>query len=540
MTALGFGVLVYLILPGGVTVLNDDFGYLRSVVETIRHDRPWTNDWLEPWAASLSVLSALIYKASGSFLFATHGLQALLAAISFWATFSLFKARGHSSGLATVLAALLLTFPTVLWKSVEFTSVALYLPCLLLALKAAEEKTWGRFCLWWSLAIAARQSAVAWAVFPALEIIPLSRTSTSEPRRPRAPSLSLMFGLGLFGVLTWTMNKTHAQTVVTDQVWHRLDGVAALRAAGVGVMVYLWAAGLNGLLSWRVTQSGGRKFVRFFPAITVLGLFAVRQWGWLNSEHGLFTLYGGEVYCGIAILLGSVGWLLGGFRLRPATAIAAGGSAIVLGLRQGIWDYYLLDVALLGFFGTVATTEASREKPRSNKQPIRAWGLGLLTAFHLLFLLNLKCALDRTYALCSLAETALRQERLRPTELSFAPFGFVGWQMHRYFITHEGAANPALDGFYGYLIPGAVEIGHGYSQPLHIFPRFRHTPPSDRHNLILSDRYRFVWFFQAEYFLLRFKTESDAPPPLQLHMDEYHRERFPLNDAEWRDLIDRD
>ena len=76
------GVFVFATLPGGVVVMNDDFGYLRSVVATLQHGRPWTDEWLEPWSAGLSVLSALVYLATGSWLLAIQGVQALLARLN--------------------------------------------------------------------------------------------------------------------------------------------------------------------------------------------------------------------------------------------------------------------------------------------------------------------------------------------------------------------------------------------------------------------------------------------------------------------------
>ena len=78
--AAAYGLLIYLILPPEVMVVNDDFGYLRSVIETLRHGRPWTGEWLEPWSASLAVLSALLFKVTGSVHTATYGLQAVFAA----------------------------------------------------------------------------------------------------------------------------------------------------------------------------------------------------------------------------------------------------------------------------------------------------------------------------------------------------------------------------------------------------------------------------------------------------------------------------
>jgi len=74
LIAIGASLSLWAMLPDGVVVLNDDFGYLRSVLLTAAKGRPWTDDWLEPWAASLSCISALIFKVSGSFRLATQGL----------------------------------------------------------------------------------------------------------------------------------------------------------------------------------------------------------------------------------------------------------------------------------------------------------------------------------------------------------------------------------------------------------------------------------------------------------------------------------
>src|SRR4051812_26302714 len=81
--AFGYGLLIWLLLPSGVIAINDDFGYLRSVIQTIQHGRPWTDDWLEPWAASLSLFAGLLFRATGSFSFAIHGLLAGLAGAAF-------------------------------------------------------------------------------------------------------------------------------------------------------------------------------------------------------------------------------------------------------------------------------------------------------------------------------------------------------------------------------------------------------------------------------------------------------------------------
>src|SRR3954464_4419718 len=74
---------MWMMQPARVIPFDDDFGYLRSVIETIQHQRPWTDDWLEPWAASLSCLAAGVFKITGSFKLATHGVLSLLAGLTF-------------------------------------------------------------------------------------------------------------------------------------------------------------------------------------------------------------------------------------------------------------------------------------------------------------------------------------------------------------------------------------------------------------------------------------------------------------------------
>ena len=181
IAALAFGLLIFALLPSGLGLLNDDFGYLRSAVETLQRRRPWTDDWLEPWAASLSALAALAYQATGSFQLAIHGSLAALAALTFWGTTRLLLARGSSQTAALLGSFLVLTFPTVLWKTVEFNGMAIYLPCLVLALCAAERRRWGQFLLWWALALATRQSAIIWLAMPLLSLAQSWVTRGREP-----------------------------------------------------------------------------------------------------------------------------------------------------------------------------------------------------------------------------------------------------------------------------------------------------------------------------------------------------------------------
>jgi hypothetical protein len=151
----------------------------------------WTDDWLEPWAAGLSMLSALLFNGTGSFYFAAYGLLALLATAAFFSAGRLLLARNLPIGRALLLALLGLTFPTLLWKQVQFTGLALYLPCLLVALRAAEARRWGVFTVAWLLAFSTRQSALAWAALPLSALVMDRRTGG---RSWLAPAASLAAG----------------------------------------------------------------------------------------------------------------------------------------------------------------------------------------------------------------------------------------------------------------------------------------------------------------------------------------------------------
>jgi hypothetical protein len=116
--AIATALILWRSFPPTPIVFNDDFGYLRSIAETLKHGRPWTDDWLGPWAASLSTLSALIFKLTGNFRVATYGLDAALTATMVVFGVKMLRHRGVSVLAATMWVLVFLSFPTCLWKLV--------------------------------------------------------------------------------------------------------------------------------------------------------------------------------------------------------------------------------------------------------------------------------------------------------------------------------------------------------------------------------------------------------------------------------------
>src|SRR5262249_32906352 len=151
--------------------------------------------------------------------------------------------------------------------------------------------------------------------------------------------------------------------------------------------------------------------------------------------------------------------------------------------------------------------------------------------------LHFKTTMDRGLAMGVFAEKALRAGVIAPAEISFVPFGFMGWQLYPYFLAHDGRTEANIAGFTRYVNRDTVAVGQGYSRLLHVFPQYRHEPPADRHALLATHVFRVAWFFRGELFLLRNDAGRAAPAELALSPSEFARPWLPLTDDEWRDLI---
>lgn len=529
--AAAYGVLVYAALPAGVVACNDDFGYLKSVVQTLQHGRPWTNDWLEPWAASLSVLSALLYKATGSFLFATQGLQAIAAALACLGAVALFRARSVSTVGACALALLLLGFPVLFWKTLEYSGMVLYLPCLLWALWAAEQRRWVIFAIVWAVAVASRQSAVTWLALPLVALVVGLRGA--EAKAWRAPLFVLVFGGGWVALLLAGMNPTHAQTVRTSSLFWRADLAVAVSGFAASSVIFLLAAGVG---RWVVAFAGQSTALawpkRFGWAFAIAGglvvaLFDARQ---LVSWDFVMTDRASGFYAKLLVALAVSGWLLGRARLAAPPVALAIASTLVLALRADRYDYYYVDIALAALFC------ARRREPAAIAAPLSPAFLRFVSlsgvAIGVTMLVyqvrdgyRLTRVLDQAWARCSIYESALRAGRLSPTELVDAPFGYAGWHLHAY------AARKGSDTFRRFLDfdrrARSVEL-------LVSEVDGQRSPPVGTDEVLAAQTHRLGW---SRHYRFTLRRTASASAAAALGPD-YQFVPFPLNDAEWRALIE--
>jgi hypothetical protein len=210
-----FAVIQFSLLPHGVIAYNDDFGYLRSIVETAARHSPWTDDWLEPWAASLSAISAAVWRLTGSFRAAVHGTQVIAISLGYLAASALFVRRGFSVVASLAVSALLLSMPTILWKDLEFTGFFLNVACLLAAVYFIEHRRWGWFAAAAAVALASRQSAIAWLALPGWAIIKVL-WKRANLRSLFSPLVAILAVCACYAVCSIALNRTHAQEVMTS------------------------------------------------------------------------------------------------------------------------------------------------------------------------------------------------------------------------------------------------------------------------------------------------------------------------------------
>lgn len=545
MAAAAYGLLIYLMLPAEVTTLGDDFGYYKSIVQTIQHGRPWTDAWLEPWAASLSSLSAFIFLVTGSFHTATYGLQAVLAAGGIVVACFLFRARGHSA-LGAVLAALLLfTFPTILWKFLEFTGIVLYWPCLLAALLAAERRRWDWFFVCWGLAVATRQSALAWLIIPGWEIV----TAWAAGQRQRSawlqPAGVVLAGLALFGLLTMGMNKSHAQRVITDHVFSQIDPGRSLQFAATGLLAFGAAAGCGAFL----LRLGG-KLPPVRPGRMILGaglilliagtlrVFDVRTL--VKFEHASFLELPGWYFVTGLLTVAMAAWAGGGFRVQSRLVMYALGSLVLVSMRADLWDYYLGDILIFGLLGVSAPAEAPAVATGPVRRRIFLAMVSLLVAgaftFNLWVVLQLKLRIDRAHATNAIVEQAFREDRVTPHQFYGASFGYIAWHLQPYFAAHEGRDDPKIARFWNYLLY-SLDVRTQYLGRLGTIEPYKSEVPADPAKLIHSGVYPVWWVFRARFTLERATLLPNPLPYVPMQMREYRRIPYPLNDAEWRDLV---
>ena len=192
--------------PG--VIHSDDFGYLRSIVGTLRLGRPYVYDWLEPYGAVYSSACALLYKATGHFLASVWGFQALCVLALYPLLYRLAAAR-VKPGHAALLALALGTSPIFFAKEADLHACVCTLDLFLASLLLYETGRLRWFFLTAFLAVANRQNHVCLLLLPAWSALVHCLRFRKLPWSLAAGAAAAVYAAAV-GVLVFSMNRTYA------------------------------------------------------------------------------------------------------------------------------------------------------------------------------------------------------------------------------------------------------------------------------------------------------------------------------------------
>jgi hypothetical protein len=588
------GGLVWLLLPGRVITLDDDFWYLRSVIKTLQKGRPWTDDWLTPWAASASSISALLFKVTGSFTLAIHGQLTAAAGLAAMATTLFLKRQGTPALPALATALLVLATPTVLFMFLMFTGVALYMACLWWCLLLADRRQWLWFLLPWGLAVASRQSAVVWLALPGWALLQEAwGHRTLLPRTPDARRLFLTFSgaAAIFLTCKLGMNPTEGQKLVLGGLGMTNLTAESAVSPTLGLLAFMAGLGISSLL--RLPGLSGRRPNHYKVRLALLPVLAAAgAWGalWfrtstINTHDCYNNAFSDTILPALGAGLGAA-LALAAPRPRADASLAAVGTCCLLFLYNGRFDYYFSEVLFFGIAAgfpmrsrqaagpaPVAETETEQPMVTGNEDPsqalpaprrwyaslarcprarIAASGLLLLTAgatavWHARSAVRLAVQQERGGAAIELYELAMRTGKLAPADVGMATFGYLGWLFQDYYAAHEGKAAPTLGGFSRYAQNWDAGRGTGIitTLPKALRPWRDLIPSRNRAALrdtpgvpvLLEIERPLLGRYPVRFTLLRGPSAERVPGSLTIDPAAYQRIPFPLNDAEWRHLI---
>ncbi|MDB5049463.1 MAG: hypothetical protein JWO30_2534 [Fibrobacteres bacterium] len=534
-----FAILHFALLYHPGLARLDDFGYLHNAVETIVRGRPYTHDFLSPYSATTSVLSALAYAATGDFPGATWGLLSLFACGNFFLLYLLFRGR-LASREAAILALAAATIPAYWYKCSEYTGTVFTLTFVLAALLAYRRGSWAWFFPAAFLAFANRQNSIALMALPAYHLFFDARLSPAGKR-------FLAAGLAGFAAacmaLHLSMNHTASQTRDIDP--HIGFGKALLiaRTCFIGICIGLALLSFFGLLSGKspgANLRANRK--RPWAPLAASLLFAALL---LPGSGPFFRPHTYVEFCTPLLLdmdaHNRLQWVLGlcvplllwtldwkqAFRFNgPACLFIA---YVAISAQRGFWyDFYFIDLALAILFIILAAPEPMR--------PAR-WAPGLTC---LLLLANAawgygyKVLAEKESLYLRTYERLERSENLGVDRMTSAPWGYLGWKLYDHHALHT--PDDPGKGFGCYLMGEQVVV----ETQLPWRRTFKRGGVPEGAEILEAGSAR-IGFFRVPFRVMDMRRPGIIPgnPSCYLPLDRaaYQPRPFPLDAGEWSSHI---
>lgn len=523
---------------------SDDFGYIRSIIGTWQRGRPYTYDWLAPFGAVFSSACALLYKLTGNFYLATYGFQAFCV-LAFFPLLYLLIAKRLPPRPAALLALSAVAFPLLLAKESDFHGCIGTLDLVLVSLLFFESGRYEGFYLAALLAFANRQNQICLLALPIW-------AAWEQWRGGGKVTLRIPMGGALFlagcATVSLGMNRTYAGTnAVFRTSGPGTFAAAAAVAACAGIFVAMGAWGVFSTLRIRsgISRSGGDQGRRqwLFPACASVALLVLIPF-WppnlIQTDTPMFGLLGWPQVNRILpwLILPSF-WIPDYRLLRPSPYLfLAAGYIAVASLRGIWWDYYFAEILILCLLSALDRTGASKDAVVSERSlaPAAYWVASVLLAGSVAYGYMLKVAMDKQALAVTVMERLDREGRITVDKMTGATFGYLGWKLFDYFLTHEGRNYGELADFVGYVRRDRVVVDT-YTPWRRSFKAGLPTGSE----LLDRGTYR-IGFFSLPYRVADLHGPSAGIPimgrDMTLDPAQFRSPRFPLDNQEWKAYLD--
>lgn len=525
--------LALLYHPGLVRM--DDFGYLRSVGETLAAGWPRTDDWLEPYSAVVSTAGALAYAATGDFPLATWGLHALWSLATFLILHRCLRLR-LDQGPSTLLAFALTGLPMYAHKASEFSGNIPTLACVLVAYLLYGARRWVWFFAAAFLAFCNRQNALALLALPGWEALRLATHRNAQGTLGfRNPELRrILIGGACFAAAAvafhFSMNRTVAQELGIYAGFGPTRQLAIARTVAFGICAALAflsafslltgdsaAANLRANRARPLVPAAATVFFLAVAYITPLPLFSFLTplLGSLDRGFKMQFLAIAAIPC--------LYWVLDWRQIRIDAPVFLALGFTAASSFKGFWyDFYLVDVAVGALLFRLTRPHAFAPGAFA-----KALACGII-AGDLFWALGYKVLSDKQRLSVHIYERLERAGRIAPPDMTDATFGYGGWKLagpFRDLHTHEDLAL-----FQGYVLRDKVVIDT--EAPWR--RAYRRGPEG---GVILEEGLASIGWMNLKYRVMEIQGNPPVSllrmPPLDFDRERYQRDPFPLNREEW-------
>jgi hypothetical protein len=527
--AVAYGVVYVLLLPGRVLVFNDDFAYLRSIQATLSAGRLYTDEFLEPFSALLSLLSSLFFLSTDNFYLSTYGLLAASAMLNYFLVYRLFS-NHLAPTFNAVLSFSLCTAPIYLGKSLEFGAVNLFVNLFLAALLLYPRRGKVGFFVVTFLAFSLRQTGIlllALPVYDLLEHFARRRSIDWGGALQVAATGAACLALALL------MNPTFARELNTDRLFFEFDLVKYLTKVELGLLLSLAFVSTWHFFLHRFSSDWVQRERRQLAIPVVLSLMCAQVYWrmevlvvietpiatssfdgwWLNEILSLWIL--------VSI------WVMDYSKIKPHSVLFLMGCWIgVLALRETLWDYYLMSLFVLS-----AVWVANLEPTPRRTLPKAIVALAVLLSLNLYHAYLFKEHLDRIQLQIEVYEDLLRKGRVEASELSGAPFGYLAWKFFDYYMANDARRLAEDRSTPSFLLLGSFLV---YLQPNRIGMIFDDSRLREGIEVLAAGKRR-LGLRVVEWKVVRLEA---APAQIPIRRERFEDHPYPLTNNEWSKLLD--